>query len=61
MPVITIDSPKLSKEQKKALVGAFTKSASEIMKLPESAMIVLIREMDSEDVGVGGTLLCDRE
>lgn len=61
MPVITIDSPKLTKEQKKALVDSFTKSASEIINLPESAMIVLIREMDSEDVGVGGVLLCDRE
>ncbi|MGC9517046.1 MAG: 4-oxalocrotonate tautomerase DmpI [Methanomicrobiales archaeon] len=61
MPVITIDSPKITKQQKQELVKSFTKSASKILNLPEQAMIVLIREMDSEDVGVGGNLLCDRQ
>jgi len=31
------------------------------MGLPESTITVLIREFPPEDVGVGGSLLCDRE
>lgn len=59
MPVITIDSPKISKEQKKELVKKFAQSASEVLELPVSAMVVIIREVDAENVGVGDVLLCD--
>jgi 4-oxalocrotonate tautomerase len=59
MPVITIDSPKLSKEQKAELVKVFSEEASRIMGLPVQAMVVLIREMGAENVGVGNCLLCD--
>lgn len=61
MPVITIDAPVMSKEQKRQLVDKFAKSASEVLKLPVSAMIVIIREVESENVGVGDILLCDRK
>ncbi|MBM4240428.1 MAG: 4-oxalocrotonate tautomerase [Euryarchaeota archaeon] len=61
MPVITIDSPRLTKKQKSDLVESFTKTASRIMELPEESIIILIKEIDSEDVGVGGLLLCDRD
>jgi 4-oxalocrotonate tautomerase len=60
MPVITIDGPKMSKEQKSKLVAAYAKSASEIMGLPEDAMVIIIREVEGENVGVGNKLLCDR-
>jgi 4-oxalocrotonate tautomerase len=61
MPVITVDGPKLTKEQKAELVRSFTKVASEIIKLPEQAFIVLIQERERDNVGVGGVLLSDKE
>jgi len=59
MPVITVDGPKLSKEKKAELVKSFSQTASEIMGLPVDAMVVIIREVDAENVGVGDCLLCD--
>ncbi len=59
MPVITVDGPKLSKEKKAELVKSFSETASEIMGLPVDAMIVIIREVDAENVGIGDCLLCD--
>ena len=60
MPVITIDGPKLTKEQKSKLVKTFSEAASEIMELPVEAIITIIREVESENVGTGNILLCDR-
>jgi 4-oxalocrotonate tautomerase len=60
MPVITIDGPKMTKEQKAKLVKSYSESASEIMGLPVEAMVIIIREVEGENVGVGNILLCDR-
>lgn len=60
MPVITVEAGRLNKEQKQALATELTTSASAIMNVPESAFIVLIKESDRENIGVGGTLLADR-
>jgi 4-oxalocrotonate tautomerase len=60
MPVITVDGPKMSKEQKAKLVKAYAETASEIMGLPVQAMVIIIREVEGENVGVGNMLLCDR-
>ncbi len=59
MPVITVEGPKLSKEQKAELVKSFSQTASKVMGLPVDAMVVIIRETDPENVGVGDCLLCD--
>ncbi len=61
MPVITIDAPPMNKDQKRELVDAFAKSASKVLNLPVTAMVIIIREVESENVGVGDILLCDRE
>ncbi len=61
MPVITIDAPPMTKEQKRELVSVFANTASEILELPVSAMVIIIREVESENVGVGDILLCDRQ
>jgi len=61
MPVITIDAPPLNKEQKRELVNSFANTASKIIGLPVSAMVIIINEVESENVGVGDTLLCDRQ
>ena len=58
MPVITIDGPKLSKDQKQELVKLISEDASKVTGLPVEAMVVLIRESDPENV-VSGCLLCD--
>ncbi|OKP90328.1 4-oxalocrotonate tautomerase DmpI [Paenibacillus sp. P32E] len=60
MPVITIEAAKLNKEQKKLLVIELTTSAATIMNVPESAFIVLVKENDLENIGVGGQLIADR-
>ena len=61
MPVITIEGPKLTKEQKEELVKTFAESASKIMGIPVQAMVTIIREVESENVGTGNVLLCNRE
>jgi 4-oxalocrotonate tautomerase len=61
MPVITVDAPPLSKDQKRELVRSFAQTASQVMNLPVSAMVIIIREVESENVGTGDILLCDRE
>jgi 4-oxalocrotonate tautomerase len=59
MPVITIEGPALSKEQKAELVKSFSQTASKVMGIPVNAMVVIIREVEAENVGVGDCLLCD--
>jgi len=61
MPVITVDGPILTKEQKAELVKAITKVASEIIQRPEKSIIVLIEERERDNVGVGGVLLSDKD
>lgn len=61
MPLIVFDGPELPKEKKAELVSQFTESASEITGMPKDAFIVLIKENPSENVGLGGTLISDRE
>lgn len=61
MPVITIDGPKMTKDQKAQLVKEFSETASKIMNLPVEAMVTIIREVESENVGTGNILLCDRK
>jgi 4-oxalocrotonate tautomerase len=60
MPVITIDGSKLNKEQKRELVKSLTKSASNITNVPEQAYVVLIKENDEDNIGVGGALLSEK-
>ena len=60
MPVITVDGPKMTKGQKSKLVKVFAETASEVMGIPVSAMVIIIREVERENVGVGNLLLCDR-
>ena len=61
MPIIYMDGPALTKEQKAKLVKNFTRVASEITKIPAGSFIVLIEERDRDNVGVGGVLLSDKK
>lgn len=60
MPVITIESPKITKEQKEQLVKEFVTSASKILNIPEQAFVTLIRENELENIGNGTQLLSNK-
>lgn len=59
MPVITMESAKLSKEQKQTLVKEFTETAARVTGIAEEAFYVFIRENDPDNVGIGGQLLSE--
>ncbi len=60
MPVITLDGPKISKEQKAKLVKEFVTKASEILNIPQQNFVTLIKENDFDNIGTGTKLLSDR-
>lgn len=60
MPVITLEAGKLSTEQKRDLVASLTKTASSIMNTPEQAYVVLLKENELDNIGVGGSLISDK-
>ena len=57
MPVITMESAKLSKEQKQTLVKEFTETAARLPGIAEKDFYVFIRENDPDNVSIGGQLL----
>ncbi len=59
MPVITLESSKLRKEQKAQLVEEFTATAAKVMNLPPEVFVVILRENELENIGSGGKLLAD--
>ncbi|MDR1649358.1 MAG: tautomerase family protein [Synergistaceae bacterium] len=60
MPVITVEGAKLSFEQKRYLIESLTKIASVIMRVPEKNYIVLVKENDRDNIGLGGVMLSQR-
>lgn len=60
MPVITLEAGSLNKEQKRELIKELTTSASKIMNIPEEAFIVLLKENNTDNIGVGGIMLSNR-
>ena len=61
MPVITFDGKALTKEQKAQLAQEFTETAAKVTGIRKEAFVVLIREYDRENIGVGGVLLADKQ
>ncbi len=59
MPVIIFEGPGLSGEQKGELVREFTEIASRITGIGREAFVVLIKENEPDNVGVGGKLLSE--
>jgi len=59
MPFISIEAGKMTKEQKKELIEKFTRSASEVLKIPKNAFMVMIKENDLDNIGTGGKVLSD--
>lgn len=60
MPVITMESAKLNKQQKQILVKEFTDTAARVTGIAKEDFYVFIRENDFDNVGVGGQLLSDK-
>ncbi|MBV4426595.1 tautomerase family protein [Clostridium tyrobutyricum] len=60
MPLIKIEGPKITKEQKEQLVSELVTSASKILNIPEQAFVTLIKENNLENIGSGTQLLSDK-
>ena len=54
MPYISIESGRLTIEQKEKLISKITEVSSEIMNIPEDFFSVTIKELDDSNFGIGG-------
>lgn len=54
MPYISIESGRLTAEQKKELIEQLTVTASEITHIPTQSFLVTIKELPDENFGIGG-------
>lgn len=54
MPHITIESGKLTDEQKRTLVERLTATSSEVMRIPPEFFSITIHEVDDASYGIGG-------
>lgn len=62
MPIVHIDIKKgRTLEQKRAMVKAVTKAIVETTDAKESAVRIIINEMDQDAFAVGGVLVCDNQ
>ena len=61
MPVIIVESGPRTLDQKRELVAVLTKSASTILKIPEQAFQVYIKENSQDNIGVGGILVSEKD
>lgn len=61
MPVIKVECSTMDIETKEKLIKCLTQTASNIMGIPEAAYVVLLNEMSSDNIGVGGEMLSKRQ
>ena len=54
MPYISIESGRLTAEQKRQLIEQLTATASEITHTPAQFFTVTIKELSDENFGIGG-------
>ena len=54
MPYITVESGKLSDEQKEMLIKRLTEVSSEIMNVPQEFFVTTIKEVPDKNFGIGG-------
>jgi len=60
MPIIEVSGPFITVEQKREMARGLTDVAARVYARPKGQIIVLIRENQPENVGVGGELVADR-
>ncbi len=54
MPYISMESGRLTAEQKTELIQRLTATAAEITNIPEQFFMVTIKEVPDENFGIGG-------
>lgn len=54
MPHITVESGKLTDDQKRTLVERLTEVSSEVMHIPPEFYSITIHEIDDASYGIGG-------
>ncbi len=60
MPVINIEGPKMTKEQKSRLIRAIVIESSKILEIPEDAFVTVIKENEFDNIGNGTQLLSEK-
>ena len=60
MPVITIEGPVLSAQQKERLCKEVSNLASEIMNIPLDVFVVFVKENPYENMSQGGVLISEK-
>jgi 4-oxalocrotonate tautomerase len=61
MPVIIVNARKIDIDKKREYVKKLTELTSVTYNLPESAVTVLIKEIEAENIAVSGKLLSETE
>lgn len=54
MPYISIESGRLTAEQKRQLIERLTATVSEITNIPAQFFMVTIKELPDENISIGG-------
>jgi 4-oxalocrotonate tautomerase len=61
MPIVNIDvASRLSKDQKAALVKGVTETITEVTKVPDETVIIIINEVERDNIAKAGVLFSDR-
>lgn len=61
MPIVNIDvASRLSKDQKAALVKGVTETITEVTKVPDQTVIIIINEVERDNIAKAGVLFSDR-
>ena len=59
MPVLTFEGGNLPQQKKKELIERLTEAAAAVTGIPEDKFIVLLRELEDGNIGVGGQTLTE--
>ena len=59
MPIISLELGPTTKEKKTQLIKTLTKDASDITGIPPEKFVVLIKELEYDNIGVGGQPLSE--
>ena len=59
MPIMTFEGGILPQEKKTELIVRLTEAAAAVTGIPEEKFIVLVRELEDGNIGVGGKTLTE--
>ncbi|UOD35710.1 tautomerase family protein [Deferribacteraceae bacterium V6Fe1] len=62
MPIISVEGPKVEDiNKKREFIADVTKVAADFFEMPQESIIVLLKENEPQNVGVGGKLIADKK